>query len=204
MRILLLGLNYAPEPIGTARYTAGLVEALAARGHEVRAVVGQPYYPDWASQPGFAGWSVERLGTTEIYRVPHRIPARPSGRGRLVQQLTFALASLPRMLESAVVWRPDRVIAIAPSLLAAPIGLLAARLCGAQSWLHLQDFELEAAFATGLVARNRALMAILRRVEKRVLQSFDQVSSISPAMCRRLADTACGTLVGRHGPQAGA
>ena len=30
MKILLLGLNYAPEPIGIGPYTAGLVEALAA------------------------------------------------------------------------------------------------------------------------------------------------------------------------------
>lgn len=34
MKILLLGLNYAPELIGTGPYTAGLVEALAERGHD--------------------------------------------------------------------------------------------------------------------------------------------------------------------------
>ncbi|MCW1840409.1 hypothetical protein [Prosthecomicrobium hirschii] len=32
LRILVLGLNYAPEPVGIAVYTTGLAEALAARG----------------------------------------------------------------------------------------------------------------------------------------------------------------------------
>ena len=31
MRPLVLGMNYAPEPVGIAVYTAGLAEGLAAR-----------------------------------------------------------------------------------------------------------------------------------------------------------------------------
>ncbi|KKB76088.1 hypothetical protein VW35_19420 [Devosia soli] len=186
MRILLLGLNYAPEPIGTARYTTGLVDALASRGHEVRVVAGQPYYPNWSSRPGYRGWTKETRGTAEILRVPHVIPQKPTGRGRLIQHLTFALAALPHMLASAISWRPDCVIAIAPSLLAAPLVLMTAQLSGARSWLHVQDFELEAAMATGLVSRRPLIAKILGTIEKRLLQSFDRVSSISPAMCRRL------------------
>ncbi|MBO9589021.1 WcaI family glycosyltransferase [Devosia sp.] len=188
MKILLLGLNYAPELIGTGPYTTGLVEALAQRGHEVRAVVGQPYYPGWRPRPGHRGWSREDLGRARIYRVPHFIPSRPSGVLRLVHQASFALAATPIMLAEALLWRPERVITIAPSLLAAPLGLLASRLSGAGSWLHLQDFELEAALATGLVSTNHTIIKLLAAAERRILRRFDRVSSISPAMCRRLVE----------------
>ncbi|CAN7340597.1 WcaI family glycosyltransferase [Devosia sp. LjRoot3] len=188
MKILLLGLNYAPELIGTGPYTAGLVEALAERGHEVRAVVGQPYYPEWRPRPGHRGWSREDLGSVRICRVPHFIPARPSGAMRLLHQFSFALAAAPILLSEAMFWRPDRVIAIAPSLMAAPLALLAARLCGASAWLHLQDFEFEAAVATGLVSKNRGTAKLLGAVERWILRGFGRVSTISPAMCRRLAE----------------
>lgn len=188
MKILLLGLNYAPELIGTGPYTAGLVQALAERGHEVRAVVGQPYYPEWRPRPGHRGWSRGDLGSARICRVPHFIPARPSGAMRLLHQFSFALAAAPILLSEAMFWRPDRVIAIAPSLMAAPLALLAARLCGASAWLHLQDFEFEAAVATGLVSKNCGIAKLLGAAERWILRGFDRVSTISPAMCRRLAE----------------
>lgn len=195
MKILLLGLNYAPERIGIGPYTTGLVEALAERGHEIRAIVGQPYYPEWRARQGHGGWSSETQGTIRVYRVPHAIPRHPTGPARLWQQASFFLAALPLMLKHGLTWRPDRVIAIAPSLLAAPLALLAARLSGGVSWLHVQDFELEAAQATGLMANNRSLLRLLGGFERAILGAFDRVSTISPAMCRRLA--AKGVVPGR-------
>jgi colanic acid biosynthesis glycosyl transferase WcaI len=74
---------------------------------------------------------------------------------------------------------------IAPSLIAAPVALLAARLAGAKAWLHVQDFELEAAQATGLVSSG-FFGRLAAAFERRVLRSFDRVSTISPQMCARL------------------
>ena len=42
MKLLILGLNYAPEPVGIGPFTAGLAEGMAARGHAVTVVAGQP------------------------------------------------------------------------------------------------------------------------------------------------------------------
>ncbi|WP_449394619.1 WcaI family glycosyltransferase [Devosia riboflavina] len=188
MKILLLGLNYAPELIGTGPYTAGLVEALTEQGHEVCAVVGQPYYPEWRPRPGYRGWTREECGRSRIYRVPHIIPSRPSGAMRLLQQFSFALFAAPVLLADALFRRPDRVIAIAPSLMAAPLALLAAGVSGASSWLHVQDFEFEAAQATGLISKSRGIANLLGAAERLILRGFDRVSTISPAMCRRLAE----------------
>jgi hypothetical protein len=38
--ILIIGLNYLPEPIGIAPYTTGLAAGLSRRGHQVRVRAG--------------------------------------------------------------------------------------------------------------------------------------------------------------------
>ena len=42
LSIAILGLNYAPEEIGIARYTTGMAEALVQRGMAVEVVAGAP------------------------------------------------------------------------------------------------------------------------------------------------------------------
>jgi colanic acid biosynthesis glycosyl transferase WcaI len=53
------------------------------------------------------------------------------------------------------------------------------------SWLHIQDFELDAAFELGLL-KGRWLRAIAEGWERYTLQGFSVVSSISQAMLQRL------------------
>ncbi|PJI53066.1 glycosyltransferase WbuB, partial [Methylobacterium radiotolerans] len=55
MKILIYGINYAPELTGTGKYTAELAEWLAARGHEVGVVTAPPYYPQWRVHAGYRG-----------------------------------------------------------------------------------------------------------------------------------------------------
>jgi len=187
VRILFLGLNYAPEPIGIAVYSTGMCQYLARSGHQVRAIVGKPYYPEWRVHERFRGRgtasSVEQ--GVALIRVPHYVPAVPTGGKRLLHHLSFALAALWPMLREARRLRPDVVLTVAPSLIAAPVARLAAALAGAKSWLHIQDFEVEAAFATGLVKEDGMLPGMARRFERTVLRSFDRVSSISFEMCRK-------------------
>lgn len=47
MRVLLVGINYAPDLIGVAKYNTELCESLAAEGHEVKVITAPPYYPAW-------------------------------------------------------------------------------------------------------------------------------------------------------------
>lgn len=188
MRILILGINYAPEMIGIGPYTTELAEALVRAGHEVRVVSGQPYYPEWRGRPGRHFWTRQRGGRLDVLSVPHFIPRRPTGAMRLLHHFSFALAAFFPMLWMALFWRPDRVVAIAPSLMAAPLALAAARLSGSTAWLHVQDFELEAAEATGLIGHWTVLSRLLRGVEAGILRAFDHASTISPAMLKRLTD----------------
>lgn len=190
MRLLIVGLNYAPEKVGIAVYSAGMAEALAAAGHEVRVIAGQPYYPAWKIMDGHNAWA---LATTHengvrVMRVPHYIPGKPSGLKRLMHHASFAASALLPALWSGLAWRPDVVLTVAPSLIAAPAARAAAFLAGARSWLHIQDFELEAAFATGLLQGGGFGARLGRWFERTVLTSFERVSAISPEMCRKLVE----------------
>ena len=82
--------------------------------------------------------------------------------------------------------KPDVVLTVAPSLIAAPLALLAAKIAGAKSWLHVQDLEVEAAFATGLLDERTRAGRAAKRFEAAVLCGFDRISSISPQMCAAL------------------
>lgn len=185
MRILLLALNYRPEIIGTGVYSTGLAEALVRKGHEVHAVVAKPYYPAWRITEDFrGGWKESREAGVSVVRCPLYVPSKPTGAKRILHHLSFAASALWPMLTAARQFSPDLVVTVAPSLIAAPVAFLASRIAGCPAWLHVQDFEVDAAFATGQIGSTAAGLA--RTFERGIIRSFDCVSSISPEMCRKL------------------
>ncbi|MBW8785061.1 MAG: WcaI family glycosyltransferase, partial [Novosphingobium sp.] len=184
-RLLLIGLNYDPEPLGIAPYTSAVAQALVGAGVAIDAIVAQPYYPTWRPWPGFGGWQRARENGVEVVRCPHYIPRDPNGIRRILHHVTFALAALAPALSRAR-RRPGAVLVIAPSLMAVPVGWLAARLSGARLWIHVQDFEVEASFATGLIRERSVLAKLALWVENRLLRSADLASTISPKMVERL------------------
>ncbi|WP_025601098.1 glycosyltransferase WbuB [Burkholderia sp. WSM2230] len=185
MKILIYGLNYAPELTGTGKYTAEMAALLASRGHEVRVVCAPPYYPEWRVSRGYAAWRYrreERDGVS-VWRAPLWVPSRPSGLKRMIHLASFAAASLP-VLAWQTFWRPDAVLLIAPTLMCAPATLALARLTRASAWLHIQDYEVDAAFELGLLKGSRAAR-FARWIESQLLRRFDAVSSITRQMSAR-------------------
>ena len=185
-RILVTGINYAPECIGTGKYTSEFCEWLAARGHDVRVVTAPPYYPEWCIAPEHrARWfRREQRNGVEVIRCPFWVPKQPRGLTRMLHLASFAVSSFAALVAS-IAWRPQVVINIAPTLTSAPGAWLLARLTGAKCWLHVQDFEVDAAMDMGIVdagpARRFALWA-----ERTLLRRFDVVSTISEKMLERL------------------
>jgi colanic acid biosynthesis glycosyl transferase WcaI len=190
MKILLYGINYLPEPVGIGKYTGELALWLAAHGHRVRVLTGQPYIPSW--RLGNGDKSVRNSyghawhDGVDVWRCPLWVPSRPSGLTRLLHLASFALTSLPPLL-TQVRWRPDVILTVAPALFCAPGALLLTRLCGSSchSWLHIQDFELDAAFELGLL-QGAWLRGLAEGWERHTLREFSRVSTISGAMVQRL------------------
>jgi colanic acid biosynthesis glycosyl transferase WcaI len=189
VRILIYGLNFMPEPTGIGKFTGEMAAWLTGRGHEVQVVTSPPYYPEWRIGPGHSPWRWRReiIEGVEVYRCPLYVPPRPRGLSRLIHLASFAVSSLPVALWRALAFRPQVLIAIAPAMVSAPGARLAAWLAGARALLHIQDFEIDAAFALGIVSGGRLRRAALA-IESCLLRRFECVSSITPAMLKRLAE----------------
>lgn len=195
MNILIVSLNYAPEPTGIGLYSGGLATELANRGHRVSVVASVPHYPQWRIFDGYRGWwwSSNTEGSVFVTRCPVYVPTNVSGLKRIVHYASFAISSFLPTIVSAIFFRPDIILNVAPSLGTAPTTLVSARLSGAKTWLHLQDFEIEAAFATGYVNASGLIANAARWFEKVVMKRFNIVSSISPEMCRKLTEKQVNT-----------
>lgn len=186
MRVVIYSANFWPEPVGIGKYSGEMAQWLAAQGHEVRVVAAPPYYPNWKVQEGYhwPPYQREKLPGITIWRAPLWVPRFPGGLRRILHLLSFAITSLPVML-CQLFWRPDVVLTVAPALVCAPAGWLTARLCGAEAWLHIQDFEVDVAFNMGLL-KSGLLQRVALGLERWLLRRFDSVSSISRRMVSRL------------------
>lgn len=187
MRILVYGINYAPELSGIGKYTGEMAEWLAARGHEVRVVTAPPYYPAWRIGEGYSGlrYCSEMLKGVRIWRTPLWIPEKKSGPRRILHLLSFAASSLPVILWQALIWRPAVVWVVEPAFFCLPGARLAAFVGGSISWLHIQDFEVDAAFELGLLPGG-FLKTLALSFEGSLTRSFYRVSTISKNMIARL------------------
>ncbi len=191
MKILIHGINFAPELVGIGKYTGEMAGWLAARGHAVRVVAAPPYYPEWAVGAGYRPdryrretWRWTDGAAAEVWRCPLWVPHQPGGAKRLAHLASFAASGAPVVLAQAR-WRPDLVLCVEPTLFSAPAALLTARLAGARAWLHIQDLEVDAAFDLGLLPGG-ALRRFALGCESALLRRFDRVSTISEAMRERV------------------
>lgn len=192
MKILVYGINFAPEPTGIGRYSGEMAFWLADAGHEVRVITAPPYYPQWRIGEGYRGWrhARERWQGVRVWRTPLWVPSIPTGAKRLVHLASFAVFSIPALLRH-VFWKPDVVCVIAPAFVCTPAGWIAARICGAAAWLHVQDFEVDAAFRLGLL-KGAWARRLASAFERAMLGRFDRVSTISGRMVDLLKDKGVG------------
>lgn len=185
MKLLVYGINFAPELTGIGKYTGEMAQWLAAAGHEVRVITAPPYYPAWKVGEGHSArqYRTESWQGVEVMRTPLWVPNQPGGLKRLLHLGSFALSSLP-VLWAQWRWKPDVVWVVEPPLMCAPAAVAFASLRGAKSWLHIQDYEVDAAFDLGLI-KGPTLRRWIERAERWLMRRFDRVSTISGRMVDR-------------------
>lgn len=186
-RVVFFGLNYSPEMVGIGPYTAGLAEMLVDAGHDIEVVTGHRYYPEWKlSSPPGNGWRRETINGVLVHRCPIYVPRKPSAARRLMHYASFAASAFWPLTNLLFRKRTNVVFAVAPSLIACLTALFLGKLFRVPVWLHLQDFEVEMAFATRFMRPDGVFAKIARATEQFVLRRADLVSTISPKMLEKL------------------
>ncbi|ATQ69571.1 MULTISPECIES: WcaI family glycosyltransferase [Methylosinus] len=182
-KILIQAINFAPELIGCAKYTTQLALYLEAQGHIVEVVTTPPHYPGWFVRAPYRrdAYRREMLGAIRLTRCPMIVKKGASGTWRLIAPLSFAATSAPIVAWRILRLRPDVVLCVEPTLLSAPIALLAGQCVGARCILHVQDLEVDAAFELGHI-RGGALRSIGKALETRLLRGFTRIIAISHKM----------------------
>ena len=189
--VLVLGINFAPEPIGIGKYTGEFVGHLVREGYRVWVVTAHPHYPWWrlVSADGRRGFRRERADRLTIDRCPLYVPSRPGGGGRILQDLSFFLTSWLAVTRLLLAGRRfDLVYTVVPSYPTAWLGAWVKLFRRRALWVvHVMDLQVDAAFSLGLV-RSRWLHRLLAWTERRVLRLADRVSTISEGMSARLGE----------------
>jgi colanic acid biosynthesis glycosyl transferase WcaI len=149
MRVLIIGINYRPEPTGIGPYTAGLAQHLVARGDEVTVVTGLPSYPGWRLMRGTPRrlLTTECLGGVTVIRAAHYVPASQTAARRALYEGTFGLSGL---LASFRLRRPDAILGVVPSLSGGILARLTGQRLCAPYGLLFQDLMGPAAQQSGI------------------------------------------------------
>ncbi|NDO80342.1 colanic acid biosynthesis glycosyltransferase WcaI [Citrobacter sp. NCU1] len=187
MKILVYGINYSPELTGIGKYTGEMVEWMAREGHEVRVITAPPYYPQWKVGERYSSWRYRREeGDATVWRCPLYVPKQPSTLKRLLHLGSFALSSFFPLLAQRR-WKPDRIIGVVPTLFCTPGMRLLAKLSGARTLLHIQDYEVDAMLGLGLAGKGKAgrVAKLATAFERSGLHHVDNVSTISRSMMNK-------------------
>jgi colanic acid biosynthesis glycosyl transferase WcaI len=150
MRVIVWGINYAPEITGIAPHNVALCEFLRRHGHDVEMVTTFSYYPAWRkrAEDRRLFYRTDRINGVPVHRCWHFVPQRLSAGKRIVHEATFVLTSTMRIL---LLRRPDVYVVVSPPLLLGAAGWLVATLKRAPFIFHVQDLQPDAAVGLGML-----------------------------------------------------
>jgi colanic acid biosynthesis glycosyl transferase WcaI len=150
MRVVVWGINYAPEITGIAPHNVALCEFLRGRGDDVEMVTTFAYYPAWrkSAQDRHLLFRTDVINGVPVHRCWHFVPERVSAWKRIIHEATFVLTSTLRALSLK---RPDVYVIASPPLLLGMAAWLVSRIKGAPFVFHVQDLQPDAAVGLGML-----------------------------------------------------
>ena len=180
MRVIVWGINYAPEFTGIAPHSVALCEFLHARGHDAQMVTTFPYYPTWRKRPEDHGklYRTDRINGVPVHRCWHFVPLQVSALKRILHEATFVLTSSLRVLSLR---RADVMVVVSPPLLLGAAAWLAGKIKGAPFVFHVQDMQPDAAVGLGMLRAGWFIRA-LYELEAFAYRSAAGVSGITQGM----------------------
>ena len=186
-KIVIIGINYYPEDSAIGLYSTEKAEYLVSKGFEVSVITGFPYYPQWEIREDYKskGYLVkEIINGVKVYRSKQYVPKDPTFIKRIIHLTSFTFGNFINLFK---VGKPDVVISIIPFTTSSLLGWFLKKRYNAKHWIHIQDFEFDAAIDSGLLKGNKkTVINSLQRIERFVLKKADLVSTISLGMINKL------------------
>jgi colanic acid biosynthesis glycosyl transferase WcaI len=185
MRVHLITNLFAPDELAGAALFTDLALFLKERGHDMRVTCTFSYYPNWKLRPEDKGLALreEICQGIPVRRVRMYVPEHPTGKGRMLSDLSFLVSLVRRGRHPA--WRPEVVLTALPML----------SQCLAQRFLYrgkriprlivVQDFVVEAALELGIL-RLPGCARLLHGLQRWALRSAQTLLTISPVMLEKL------------------
>jgi colanic acid biosynthesis glycosyl transferase WcaI len=187
MRILVIGINYAPERTSVAPFTTGLCEHLVRSGNDVTAVTAFPYYPEWKVWEGYRGslYRKERINGVEVRRVAHFVPSKPSN---LFQRMAYDLSfTLIAFIAALFTGKCDLIYCSCPPPTVAFAAYLLGKVKRAPYVMKVTDLASDAAVSTGIM-RNRSLVRLARLFEAFTYRQAQSVICLCQGFIDRLTE----------------
>jgi colanic acid biosynthesis glycosyl transferase WcaI len=185
VRILVVGINYAPERTAVAPFTTGLCEHLASKGHEVTVITAFPYYPEWRVLDGYRGrlFMKEVVNGIPVRRVWHFVPRRASSLlQRLVHDFSYAVSAF---VAGLFVGPFDIIYCSSPPPAAALSAFLLSSLKRVPYVIKLTDLASDAAIATGIV-KNGFKVTTARAIERFVYDRSEEIVCLCQGFIEKL------------------
>ncbi|MEY2559575.1 MAG: colanic acid biosynthesis glycosyl transferase WcaI [Verrucomicrobiota bacterium] len=150
MRVIVWGINYAPEFTGIAPHSVALCDFLHTRGDDVSMVTGFAYYPSWEKRPDDRGhlYRTDLINGVPVHRCWQFVPKRVSALKRIFHEASFVFTSTLRALSLP---RPDVYVLVSPPLLLGVVGWLVGKIKHAPFVFHVQDMQPDAAVGLGML-----------------------------------------------------
>jgi colanic acid biosynthesis glycosyl transferase WcaI len=150
MRVIVWGINYAPEFTGIAPHTVALCEFLRGRGDDVEMVTSFAYYPTWQKRPEDRGqlYRTDKINDVTVHRCWHFVPVRVSALKRILHEATFVFTSALRALTLP---RPDVFVVVSPPLLLGTAAWFVGAIKRSPFVFHVQDMQPDAAVGLGML-----------------------------------------------------
>lgn len=151
MRLLVIGINYAPEKTSVAPFTTGLCEHLASQGHKITVITAFPYYPEWRVWDAYHGslFRRELVNGVKVYRVAHYVPSKPSSlKQRLAYDISFTITSF---IVALFIGKCDAIYCSSPPPTIPFAAYVLGKIKRAPHYVKLTDLASDAALATGIM-----------------------------------------------------
>lgn len=192
MKITILSLIFSPDNVSTAQIWAGIAEDLKSYGHEVRVITTTPHFHRDASmeekQPlrKWIGRFVQRseYAGIPIYHIlmPDKSIWPPL---RMLSWINFHIVAT--LIGWFMHFKPDIIIAPSPPLTIGLNAWVIAGMRGAGYIYNVQEIYPDIAVNLGIM-KNKKVIGFFRWLERLIYRKAAGVTSITPAMCAKIAE----------------